>query len=103
MSDATERPGPRVAPRPRRSDGGPPRRARGGAGARKARRGQAIAAVSTVVVLGGLAALILTSPGWPEVRDTFFDAEVFKDSFPDILEGVLARHPGLLHRRGRRS
>ena len=47
-------------------------------------RVQAIAAVSTVVVIGGLAVLILTSPGWPEVRDTFFNAEVFKDSFPDI-------------------
>src|SRR5262245_11252811 len=52
---------------------------------RRTRRGQAIAAVSTVVVLGGIVALILTSPGWPEVRDTFFNAEVFKDSFPDIL------------------
>ncbi len=52
---------------------------------RRTRRGQAIAAVSTVVVLGGIAALILTSPGWPDVRDTFFNADVFKDSFPDIL------------------
>ena len=51
---------------------------------RQARRGQAIAAVSTVVILGGIAALILTSPGWPEVRDTFFDPEVFRESFPDI-------------------
>jgi len=50
----------------------------------QARRGQAIAAVSTVVVLGGIAALILTSPGWPEVRDTFFDPEVFRETFPDI-------------------
>jgi polar amino acid transport system permease protein len=48
------------------------------------RRGQTIAAVSTVIVLGGLASLILTSPGWPEVRDTFFDPEVFRESFPDI-------------------
>jgi polar amino acid transport system permease protein len=51
---------------------------------RKHRRGQAIAALSSVVVLGGLATLILTSPGWPEVRETFFDWEVFKDSFPDV-------------------
>ena len=29
--------------------------------------------------------LILTSPGWPVVRDSFFNAEVFTDSFPDIL------------------
>lgn len=54
---------------------------------RRTRRGQAIAAISTVVVLGGLAALILTSPGWPEVRDTFFNWEVFKESFPDVLDG----------------
>jgi polar amino acid transport system permease protein len=58
------------------------------AAARRARdrRGFAIAATSTVVVLGGLAATILTSPGWPEVRDTFFNWEVFRDSFPDILD-----------------
>ena len=52
---------------------------------RKHRRGQAIAAGSSVVVLGGLAVLILTSPGWPEVRETFFNWQVFKDSFPDVL------------------
>jgi len=54
---------------------------------RKERRGFAIAAVSTVVVLGGLAAWVLTSPGWPEVRETFFNWTVFKDSFPEVLEG----------------
>ena len=48
------------------------------------RRGQAIAAVSSVVVLGGLALLILTSPGWPEVRETFFNWDVFKESFPEV-------------------
>jgi polar amino acid transport system permease protein len=53
---------------------------------RRARRGQAIAVLSSVVVLGGLAALILTSPGWASVRDTFFDAEQFRDSFPEIAE-----------------
>jgi polar amino acid transport system permease protein len=53
---------------------------------RRHRRGQAIAALSSIVVLGGLAALILTSPGWPEVRETFFNWEVFKESFPDVLK-----------------
>jgi polar amino acid transport system permease protein len=38
------------------------------------------------VVLGGLAIVVLTSPGWEEVRRTFFSWEAFKDSFPDILE-----------------
>ena len=54
---------------------------------RQARRGQAIAAVSSVVVLGGLAAWILTSPGWPVVRETFFSWTIFKEAFPEVLEG----------------
>ena len=54
---------------------------------RKERRGLAIAAASTVVVVGGLLALVLTSPGWPVVRETFFSWEVFKESFPEVLEG----------------
>ena len=53
---------------------------------RQARRGQAIAAISTLVVLGGLTALVLTSPGWPTVRETFFSWSVFKDSFPEVLD-----------------
>jgi polar amino acid transport system permease protein len=54
---------------------------------RQARRGQAIAAVSSVLILGGLAALILTSPGWPSVRETFFSWSIFKESFPEVLDG----------------
>jgi polar amino acid transport system permease protein len=38
-------------------------------------------------VFGGLAALILTSKGWPNVRETFFDWDAFKDAFPDVLDG----------------
>jgi polar amino acid transport system permease protein len=51
------------------------------------RRGQAVAAISTVLVIGGLAAWILTSPGWPVVRETFFSWTIFKDSFPEVLAG----------------
>lgn len=29
--------------------------------------------------------MILTSSGWPDVRESFFDWEDFKDTFPDIL------------------
>jgi polar amino acid transport system permease protein len=54
---------------------------------RQERRGQAIAATSTVIVIGGLVLWLLTSPGWPEVRETFFSWTVFKDSFPDVLKG----------------
>ncbi|MDQ2675608.1 MAG: amino acid ABC transporter permease, partial [Actinomycetota bacterium] len=52
----------------------------------RARRGTAIAAISTIVVLGGLAALILTSPGWDEVQRTFFSPDDFAEVFPDVLE-----------------
>jgi polar amino acid transport system permease protein len=54
---------------------------------KRARRGQAIAAASSVVVLGGLAALALTSPGWPTVRQTFFSSSAFGDAFGDVLSG----------------
>jgi polar amino acid transport system permease protein len=40
-----------------------------------------------VIVIGGLVLWLLTSPGWPEVRETFFSWTVFKDSFPDVLRG----------------
>ena len=82
--------GPRVAGRaPAGGEGavGSDRRAERAAAKRSAaRRGQLIAAVSTVVVLGGLGTLVLTSPGWPEVRETFFDADVFRDTFPDVAK-----------------
>jgi polar amino acid transport system permease protein len=69
------------------AEAGPDRRAERAA-ARRAHslRGQGIAAASTVIVLGGLAALILTSPGWPVLRESFFDWDQFTESFPDIAE-----------------
>jgi polar amino acid transport system permease protein len=54
---------------------------------RQARRGQAIAAGSSFIVLGGLTALVLTSPGWPAVREIFFSWSIFKETFPRVLEG----------------
>jgi polar amino acid transport system permease protein len=51
----------------------------------RSRRGQAIAFGSSLLILGGLAFLILTSSGWPEVRSQFFSVEVFRESFPGIL------------------
>jgi polar amino acid transport system permease protein len=47
----------------------------------------AVSVVSTVVVLGLLATVILTSEGWPNVREAFFDWDDFVDSFPDVLDG----------------
>ena len=54
---------------------------------RRDRRAQAIAVVSSAIVLGGLAALIVTSPGWDEVRETFFSTSQFSESFPEVLDG----------------
>jgi ABC-type antimicrobial peptide transport system permease subunit len=42
--------------------------------------------VSSLVVIGGLVALAVTSPGWATVRDTFFSWSAFKDSFPDVAK-----------------
>ena len=46
-----------------------------------------VAAISTVVVLGGLTALIVTSPGWDDVKETFFNWDVFVDKFPEVARG----------------
>jgi polar amino acid transport system permease protein len=63
------------------------RREREAAKRAKARRSQLIAAVSSVIVIGGLATLVLTSPGWPSVRETFFSWSEFRNAFPEVLSG----------------
>jgi polar amino acid transport system permease protein len=54
---------------------------------RRSQRGAAIAALSTVVVIGGLVALVVTSPGWSNVQETFFSRPDFERAFPDVLAG----------------
>jgi polar amino acid transport system permease protein len=54
---------------------------------RRSQRGAAIAALSTVAVIGGLAAIVVTSPGWSNVQETFFSWPDFKRVFPDVLAG----------------
>lgn len=55
---------------------------------RRALRSAVIAALSTVVVLGGLALLVVSSPGWERVAETYFDWDKAVDSFPAVLEGL---------------
>jgi polar amino acid transport system permease protein len=48
-------------------------------------RGALVAVVSTVVVFGVLAALVLSSEAWPAVQRQFFSWTHFKASFPKVL------------------
>ena len=50
-------------------------------------RSTLIASVSALVVFGLLAAVVVSSPGWPTVRATFFDWSAAKAAFPDVLAG----------------
>jgi polar amino acid transport system permease protein len=67
---------------PRVPEGGRGSRILGGSGGG---RSIAIALVSTVVVFGGLILVIGSSPGWPSIREAFFDGAIFADAFPKIL------------------
>lgn len=40
-----------------------------------------------MIVLGGLALLVVSAPGWEEVQQTFFSPEAFRTSFPEVLAG----------------
>ena len=60
---------------------------RAAAGRRKSRRQTAIAAVSTVLVIGLLITAIVTSKGWASVQEAFFDWDDFKASFPEVAKG----------------
>ena len=54
---------------------------------RQATRSAAIAIVVTLLVFGGLVAGIGSSPGWPRVRETFFDSFHARESFDAIRRG----------------
>lgn len=51
-------------------------------------RSALVATASTVIVIGGVAALVVTSPGWPRVRSTFFSWDKAVDALPAVLEGL---------------
>jgi polar amino acid transport system permease protein len=52
-------------------------------------RSAAVALASTLVFFALIAALVVTSPGWPEVRRAFFDGDIFRASFGSIADGFL--------------
>ncbi|HKE67616.1 MAG TPA: amino acid ABC transporter permease, partial [Nocardioidaceae bacterium] len=53
----------------------------------RSRRRTTIALVSTVVVFGIAAIVIVSSPGWDRVQETFFNWGEAKSSLPEILRG----------------
>ncbi|MEM6386919.1 MAG: amino acid ABC transporter permease [Pseudomonadota bacterium] len=57
--------------------------------ARIRRRATSLAAASTCGVLLALLILVPLAPGWPAVKKSFFNAEVFADTFPGLLNAFL--------------
>jgi len=53
------------------------------------RRGVTVALLSTVVFFTLLAVAITHAPGWPEVKQTFFNWDEFKASMPEISRAFL--------------
>ncbi|MFC5676580.1 amino acid ABC transporter permease [Aeromicrobium endophyticum] len=56
---------------------------------RRARTRAAVAVVSTVVVLGVLTAGVLLSPGWPRVRETYFNLGEARSVFPEVAKAFV--------------
>jgi polar amino acid transport system permease protein len=53
------------------------------------RRGVAIALLSTIVFFALVGVAVTHAPGWPQVREGFFDWGYFKSSFPEISRAFL--------------
>jgi len=73
-------PRPSAAPPPRPASG--PRFGLGG----EAGRSLAIGAVSTVVVFGLLALIVVNSTGWPRFQQAFLNGPIFWESLPKLVE-----------------
>jgi polar amino acid transport system permease protein len=52
-------------------------------------RSTLIAAVSTIAFFGVLVLIVVNAPGWPEVRESFFNGEIFRESLRDIAPKLL--------------
>ena len=53
------------------------------------RRAVLIAAGSTIAVVLAIVVLVPLAPGWPSVRKSFFNAEVFAKTLPGLLDAFL--------------
>jgi len=50
------------------------------------RRAVVVATVSTAIVLVAVVVLVPLTPGWSKVKRSFFNADIFVDSFPGLLD-----------------
>jgi polar amino acid transport system permease protein len=57
-------------------------------GAGSAGRSTAIATASTVIVFGAIALIVVSSAGWPDVKQAFFNWDEFSYSFPKVLSAL---------------
>ena len=68
----------------------PPPRARGGRalglGGEGGGRALLIAAISTAVVFGAIATVVVNAPGWERVQDSFLNAALFAEALPKVLD-----------------
>ncbi|MGA5463231.1 amino acid ABC transporter permease [Mycobacterium sp. NPDC050041] len=54
----------------------------------RARRSTLVALLSTVVFAAVLLLVVTNAPGWPRVRESFFDLRIGWDSLPAVLSGL---------------
>jgi polar amino acid transport system permease protein len=47
-----------------------------------------VALASSVVVFGAVGYLVVNSPGWPRVQESFFDADIFFSALPDYVRAL---------------
>jgi polar amino acid transport system permease protein len=52
------------------------------------RRALAVATVATVVVVGAVASVVATAPGWERAREAFFSPERAVEVLPEVAEGL---------------
>jgi polar amino acid transport system permease protein len=55
----------------------------------RSRRDALVATAAAVLVIGGLVAAVVSSPGWATVRESFFNWPDAKASFPAVIKGFL--------------
>ena len=55
---------------------------------RISRKQGSVAAISSILVIGTLGAIVVSSPGWDVVKKTFFDIHYGIEVFPTVLAGL---------------